>query len=54
MRHMQWGLALAGICVVIGLTGCGGKQAEIKEDRLTVGRVQGEVKVGMSFSSYAE
>ena len=54
MRHMQWGLALVGICVAIGLTGCGGKQAEIKEDRLTVGRVQGEVKVGMSAAQVAE
>lgn len=54
MRHTQWALALVGICVVTGLTGCGGKQAEIKEDRLTVGRVQGEVKVGMSAAQVAE
>ncbi|MCC6966111.1 MAG: outer membrane protein assembly factor BamE [Nitrospira sp.] len=54
MRHRQWGLVLVGICAVIGLTGCGGKQAEIKEDRLTVGRVQGEVKVGMSAAQVAE
>lgn len=54
MRYRQWGLALVGICVAIGLTGCGGKQAEIKEDRLTVGRVQGEVKVGMSAAQVAE
>ncbi len=54
MRHLHWGLALVGICISIGLTGCGGKQAEIKEDRLTVGRVQGEVKVGMSAAQVAE
>ena len=54
MRHSHCGMALVGICILIGLTGCGGKQAEIKEDRLTVGRVQGEVKVGMSAAQVAE
>ena len=57
MRQMRWGMALVGICVLIGGAGCGGKQpeiAEIKEDRLTVGRVQGEVKVGMSAAQVAE
>lgn len=54
MTHMQWGLALVGICALLGMAGCGGKQAEIKEDRLTVGRVQGEVKVGMSAAQVAE
>ncbi len=54
MKHMQWSLALVGICVAIGMTGCGGKQVEIKEERLTVGRVQGEVKVGMSAAQVAE
>ena len=54
MRRMQWGLVLAGLCVMMGWAGCGGKQAEIKEDRLTVGRVQGEVKVGMSAAQVAE
>lgn len=43
-----------GLCLSMGLTGCSGKQAEIKEDRLTVGRVQGEVKVGMSAAQVAE
>ena len=45
---------LVGLCLSMGLAGCGGKQAEIKEDRLTVGRVQGEVKVGMSAAQVAE
>ena len=54
MRHMRWGVAVLGLCVLTGGTGCGGKQAEIKEDRLTVGRVQGEVKVGMSAAQVAE
>lgn len=54
MRHMRWGVAVLGLCVLTGATGCGGRQAEIKEDRLTVGRVQGEVKVGMSAAQVAE
>ena len=45
---------LLGLCLSMGLAGCGGKQAEIKEDRLTVGKVQGEVKVGMSAAQVAE
>lgn len=35
-------------------TGCSGGKAEIKEDRLTVGKVQGEIKVGMPASQVAE
>ncbi len=54
MRHMRWGVAVLGLCVLTGATGCGGRPAEIKEDRLTVGRVQGEVKVGMSAAQVAE
>ena len=50
MKHI-W-IAL-GLCLAAA-TGCGGKQAEIKEDRLTVGRVQGEVKMGMSAAQVAE
>jgi outer membrane protein assembly factor BamE (lipoprotein component of BamABCDE complex) len=40
--------------VIVAAAGCGGGQAEIKEDRLTVGKVQGEVKVGMSAAQVAE
>lgn len=54
MRHMRRGWLLVGLCIVMGWSGCGSKQAEIKEDRLTVGRVQGEVKVGMSAAQVAE
>ena len=54
MTQMRRGLMLAGLCMVMGWNGCGGKQAEIKEERLTVGRVQGEVKVGMSAAHVAE
>ncbi|MCS6286957.1 MAG: hypothetical protein H8K08_16180 [Nitrospira sp.] len=50
MRH-AW--TLASLCFFLAITGCGGK-AEIKEDRLTVGKVQGEIKVGMAASQVAE
>jgi len=46
-------IALA-VCLSLGLAGCGGEKAEIKEDRLTVGKVQGEIKVGMPASQVAE
>jgi len=50
-RRLVWGL-----CVMVALSGCvgGGERAEIKEDRLTVGKVQGEIKVGMPASQVAE
>lgn len=54
MRQMRWVAAGLGLCILTGAVGCGGRQAEIKEDRLTVGRVQGEVKVGMSAAQVAE
>lgn len=45
-----------GLCLMVlaGATGCGGTQAEIKEDRLTVGKVQGEIKVGLSAAEVAQ
>jgi outer membrane protein assembly factor BamE (lipoprotein component of BamABCDE complex) len=43
-----------GMCLVVAVSGCAGGKAEIKEDRLTVGKVQGEVKVGMPASQVAE
>ena len=50
-RRLVWCL-----CVMVALSGCvgGGEKAEIKEDRLTVGKVQGEIKVGMPASRVAE
>jgi outer membrane protein assembly factor BamE (lipoprotein component of BamABCDE complex) len=51
MRH-TW--IMVGLCLAVVSAGCGGKKAEIKEDRLTVGRVQGEVKMGMSAAQVAE
>lgn len=43
-----------GLCLSVIIAGCGGGKAEIKEDRLTVGKVQGEIKVGMPASQVAE
>jgi outer membrane protein assembly factor BamE (lipoprotein component of BamABCDE complex) len=43
-----------GVCLLVAAAGCGEEKAEIKEDRLTVGKVQGEVKVGMPASQVVE
>ncbi len=43
-----------GLCLSVIIAGCASERAEIKEDRLTVGKVQGEIKVGMSASQVAE
>jgi outer membrane protein assembly factor BamE (lipoprotein component of BamABCDE complex) len=47
-----------GCCLSIGfwgaLVGCSSERAEIKEDRLTVGKVQGEIKVGISAAEVAQ
>ena len=50
---------VAGLCLSIAAAGCEGGTAAIKddktkEDRLTVGKVQGEIKVGMPASQVAE
>jgi hypothetical protein len=39
-----------GLCLSVVAVGCISQRAEIKEDRLTVGKVQGEIKVGMPAS----
>jgi outer membrane protein assembly factor BamE (lipoprotein component of BamABCDE complex) len=51
---MKYVWIAASLCLITVAAGCGGEKAEIKEDRLTVGRVQGEVKVGMSAAQVAE
>ena len=43
-----------GVFLLVAPAGCGGEKAEIKEDRLTVGKVQGEIKVGMPASQVVE
>jgi outer membrane protein assembly factor BamE (lipoprotein component of BamABCDE complex) len=42
------------LCLSVAAAGCGSEKAEIKEDRITVGKVQGEIKVGMPASQVAE
>jgi outer membrane protein assembly factor BamE (lipoprotein component of BamABCDE complex) len=44
-----------GLCLSVAVAGCGGGgTAEVREDRLTVGKVQGEIKVGIPASQVAE
>ncbi len=47
-----WSMLCFGVCLITA--GCGGNRADIQEDRLTVGKVQGEIKVGMPASQVAE
>ena len=54
MSQLRKGLMAMGFCGIFVWAGCGGDRAEIKEDRLTVGTVQGEIKVGMSAAQVAE
>jgi len=55
---MKRTLILLGTCfsvvLSVALTGCAAKQAEIEGDRLTVGKVQGEIRVGLDAASVAE
>ncbi len=51
---MKLVLIVVGLFFVAGVAGCAAPKAEIKEDRLTVGKVQGEIKVGMSADKVAE
>jgi len=43
-----------GLCLSVVAAGCASEKAEIKEDRLTVGKVQGEITVGMPAPQVAE
>jgi len=45
---------ILSLCLLVAAAGCGGNKAEIQEDRLTVGKVQGEIKVGMAASQVVE
>jgi len=51
---MKHALIAFGLCCMAGVAGCAVQKAEIPEDRLTVGRVQGEIKMGMSAAQVAE
>jgi outer membrane protein assembly factor BamE (lipoprotein component of BamABCDE complex) len=43
-----------GLCISVATASCGGGTSEVREDRLTVGKVQGEIKIGMPASQVAE
>lgn len=55
---MKPSMILLGWCLSVGLigglAGCKSERAEIKDDRLTVGKVQGEIKVGISAAEVAQ
>jgi outer membrane protein assembly factor BamE (lipoprotein component of BamABCDE complex) len=51
---MKRTMIVLGLCFMGGMAGCAAQRAEFPEDRLTVGRVQGEIKVGMSAARVAE
>jgi outer membrane protein assembly factor BamE (lipoprotein component of BamABCDE complex) len=51
---MRFLVMVASLSLMVAIGGCGGGKPEIPEDRLTVGKVQGEVKVGISAAQVAE
>lgn len=54
---MKLGLLIAGICLFSGVAGCAGTNGDMgdtPQDRLTVGKVQGEIKVGLDAAKVAE
>jgi hypothetical protein len=44
----------AGLCLFVAAAGCWQGTGEVREDRLTVGKVQGEIKIGIPASQVAE
>lgn len=51
---MKRAVIVLGLCSMTVMAGCAVQKAEIPEERLTVGKVQGEIKVGMSAARVAE
>ena len=52
---MRGTVIAVGLCLSVALTGCAREASQAPpEDRLTVGKVQGEIKVGMPASRVAE
>lgn len=51
---MKQMLIMLTLSLVVGLTGCGAQQAELREDRLTIGKVQGEITLGLDAAKVAE
>lgn len=51
---MKRTLIILTLSLAVGLAGCGAQQAELKEARLTVGKVQGEIMLGLDTAKVAE
>lgn len=51
---MRWLMVVIGLYILTALIACVVQKAEIPEERLTVGKVQGEIKVGMSAAQVVE
>ena len=51
---MKRTLIILTLFLAVGLAGCGAQQAELKEARLTVGKVQGEIMLGLDAAKVAE
>ena len=51
---MKRTLIILTLSLAVGLAGCGAQQAELKEARLTVGKVQGEIMLGLDAAKVAE
>ena len=51
---MKCAVIVLVLCCMTGMAGCAVQKADIPEDRLTIGKVQGEIKVGMSGAQVAE
>lgn len=51
---MKRTLLVVGLSFSMCMAGCSSDRAEIPEERLTVGKVQGEIRIGMSSAKVAE
>lgn len=51
---MKRTLIILTLSLTVGLAGCGAQQAELKEGRLTVGKVQGTIMLGLDAAKVAE
>lgn len=51
---MQRTLIILTLSLAVGSAGCVAQQAELREDRLTVGKVQGTIMLGLDAAKVAE
>jgi hypothetical protein len=51
---MKRTLIILTLSLAVGLAGCGAQQAELKEARLPVGKVQGTIMLGLDAAKVAE